>query len=88
MAGEDDKYYLTKMGLQRIKKEYQNLLKAREIRIKKEAPPFLHSEEVNADFISFREDFENLETRIEELDHILKNCEIIRKPSRERRNRV
>ena len=74
------KYYLTKQGLKEIKNEYQNLLKARKINIKKEAPSLLHSEELNAKFVSFREDFEYLESRIEEIEHILNNYDLIKMP--------
>ncbi len=85
---EINKYYLTKEGLKKIKKEYENLLKLKKSNLRQEAPPFLHSEELNAEFVSFKEDFEYLETRIEELEHILKNFELIKKPSKKERNKV
>jgi transcription elongation factor GreA len=83
-----DKYYLTKEGLDKIKKEYQKLLKTRKTKIKQEAPPVLHSEELNAEFVSFREDFEYLESRIAELSSILKNYEIIKPPPKKERDKI
>jgi len=84
----EKKFYLTKEGLQKIKTEYQELLKLKKIKLRKEAPPFLHSEEINAEFISFREDFDNLESRINELEQILKNYELIKHPSRREKDKV
>lgn len=84
----DKKHYLTKEGLDRIKKEYQRLLKQRKIRIKKEAPPILHSEELNAEFVSFREDFEYIESRIAELERILNNFELVKSPPRKEKDKI
>jgi len=85
---EKRKFYLTKEGLQKIKEDYQKLLKSKKLKPKKEAPPFLHSEEINAEFVSFREDFEYLESRITELEYILKNFELIKIPLEKERNKV
>lgn len=82
------KYYLTKQGLKEIKNEYQKLLKTRKINIKKEAPSLLHSEELDAEFVSFREDFEYLESRIEEIEHIINNYELIKIPSKDEKVKV
>jgi len=78
------KYYLTKQGLAKIKKEYEELLKIRRAILKKGAPPFLHSEELNAEFVSFKEDNEYLASKIEELEHILNNFEIIKPSAKDR----
>lgn len=85
---EKRKFYLTKTGLQKIEEEYQKLLKLKKLKLKKEAPPFLHSEEINAEFVSFREDFEYLESRITELEYILKNFELIKLPPKNERDKV
>lgn len=81
------KYYLTKKGLEKIKKEYKIL---KEIRLAKtkgeEAPEILHSEDLNPEYLSFQEDLSFLETRITELDNVLKNVELIKSPSKEKRN--
>ncbi len=85
--GEQKKYYLTAKGLENIKKEYKIL---EGIRLAKrrgeEAPEILHSEDLNPEYLFFQEDLSFLETRIIELENILKNAELIKSPSREKRN--
>ena len=85
---EKRKFYLTKKGLGKIKEEYQKLLTLREIKFTKEAPPLLHSEEINAEYISFQEDFGYLKSRIAELEYILKNFELIKLPPKNERDKV
>jgi len=82
------KYHLTKDGLKNLKEEYQGLLKAKKASLTKEAPPFLHSEELNTEFVAFREDIEYLNSRIEELEYVLKNFELIKTPAQEEKNKV
>jgi len=84
----EEKYYLTKEGLEKIKKEHQRLLKMRQSMLKTEAPSVFHSEELNAEFVSYREDFEYLESRIAEIEHILKNYELIKPPPKKERDTV
>lgn len=84
----EQKFYLTKQGLKKIKDEYKELLKQKQLKIKRGVPLFLHSEEVDSEFISFREDFEQLELRIQELGRVLKNFELIKPPLKNQRNRV
>ena len=82
------KCYLTKEGLKRIKEESQNLTELKKLNLRQEIPSFLHSEELNAEFVSFREDSEYLESRIQELEHILKNYELIKVPAKKDRDKV
>jgi len=84
----EEKYYLTKEGLDKIKKEYQRLLKLKESMLKKETPSVFHSEELNAEFVSYREDFEYLESRVAEIEYILKNFELIKPPPKKERDTV
>lgn len=81
-----NKFYLTKKGLERIRKEYQDLKKIKVDKTKGESPKVLHSEDLDAEYLSFREDLSFLETRIAELDHILKNIELIKLPLKTKRN--
>ncbi|UZE93422.1 MAG: GreA/GreB family elongation factor [Candidatus Nealsonbacteria bacterium] len=83
-----DKFYLTKKGLEKIKKEYQDLKRIKTAKTKGESPKVLHSEDLNPEYLSFREDLSFLETRIAELDYILKNVELIRLPQKRKRNIV
>lgn len=81
-------YYLTKEGLERFKKEYDNLIKLKRANLREEVPEFLHSEELNAEFVSFKEDSEYLETRVKELEHILNNFELIKPPAKKDRDTI
>lgn len=83
-----DKFYLTKRGLGEIRKKYQELKKIKATKTKGESPKILHSEDLNSEYLSFREDLSFLETRIAELDHILKNVELIKLPPKRKRNIV
>jgi transcription elongation factor GreA len=83
---EEKKFYLTKEGLEKIKKEYQDLKDLKFAKTKGEIPKIWHSEDINPEYLSFREDLSFLETRIVELENILKNVELIKFPSKERQS--
>ncbi len=83
-----EKFYLTKEGLEKIKEEYQSLKKIKLAKTEGEPPEALHSEDLNPEYISFREDLNFLETRIAEFEHILKNIEIIKKPPKKKRETI
>ena len=85
---EERKFYLTKEGLERIKKEYKELRELRMAKAKGEVPKILQSEDVNPEYLSFQEDIGFLESRITELDCILKNAELIRVPQKDKQNIV
>ncbi len=76
---KEKKFHLTKKGLEKIKQEYQELKDLKRVKIsgRDEAPDVLHSEELNPDYLYFLEDLKFLENRINELDYIIKNSEII-----------
>lgn len=82
------KFYLTKKGLARLKKEYEELKKLKLIKTKTERPEILHSEDLNPEYLAFQEDLNFLEFRVDELDHILKNAQLIKIPPKERQNIV
>lgn len=82
------KFYLTKKGLEKINKECQDLKKIILAKTKGESPQILHSEDLNPEYISFREDLSFLETRIAELEYILKNIELIKLPPKKKRSIV
>lgn len=84
MEGEK-KYYLTKEGLQKIKREYEDLKRIKFAKTKGEVPKILHSEDLNQEYLAFQEDMNFLESRLTELGYILKNTEIIKTPSKEKR---
>ncbi|MBD3208066.1 MAG: transcription elongation factor GreA [Candidatus Nealsonbacteria bacterium] len=82
------KFYLTKKGLEKTKKEYENLKKIRMAKTKGETPPVLHSEDLNPEYLAFKEDLSFLEKRLADLEHILKNVELIKKPPKNQRRTV
>jgi len=84
----NEKYYLTKQGLKRIKKEYEDLKKIRMAKTKGDSPQLLQSDDLNPEYIVFREDLSFLESRLIDLEHILKNIELIKLPPKNKRNTV
>jgi len=85
---EKKKYYLTKEGLVRLKKEYQDLKALRLNKIRGERPKILHSEDLDPEYLAFQEDLNFLEFRVAELENILENAETIKTPPKEKRNIV
>lgn len=83
---EEKIFYLTKEGLEKFKKEYQNLKKLKLSKIKGEIPKIWHSEDLNPEYLSFQEDLSFLENRLAELEYILKNARLIKPPQKEKRN--
>lgn len=85
---QEKKFYLTKKGLEEIKKEYEVLKALRAAKTKGEVPKILESEDLNPDYLSFREDLNLLERRMFELEHVLKHAELIKKPQKGEENIV
>ena len=85
---EEKKFYLTEQGLERIKKEYQDLKDLKLSKTKGEIPKIWQSEDLNPEYLSFQEDLSFLESRIAELEYILKNTELIKPPPKEKQNMV
>lgn len=85
---EEKKFYLTKEGLERIKGEYINLKGLRLLKTRGETPKIWHSEDLNPEYLSFQEDMSLLESKITELEYILKNAEVIKSPLKEKQNVV
>ncbi|MFH1036685.1 MAG: GreA/GreB family elongation factor [Patescibacteria group bacterium] len=81
MTGEK-KFYLTKEGLEKIEKEYNNLKEVKLAKTTGEVPKILHSEDLSQEYLSFQEDMSYLETRLAELEYILKNTELIKSSSK------
>ncbi len=84
----EDKFYLTKEGLEKIKKEYKEILLLKQEKIHNETPVAFHSEELETEFVAFKEDIELLDAKTDELEYILNNVEIIKEPSVENRDSV
>jgi transcription elongation factor GreA len=84
----DKKFYLTKEGLEKLKKEYETLKSLKLSMTKGESPKIFHSEDISPEYLAFREDMDLLENRIFELEYILKNFILITKPPKEKQNFV
>lgn len=85
---EEKKFYLTKEGLAKTKKEYDDLRAVKFSKTKGESPKILQSEDLNPEYLSFQEDMGFLESRISELGYIIKNAELIKTPPKEKRNAI
>lgn len=84
----ENKYYLTKEGLEKIKKDYGSLLEFRKAKTTGDVPSIWHSEDVNPEYLSFQEDMSVLEARLTEYENILKNVELIHAPKEKERQEV
>jgi len=84
----DKKFYLTKEGIERLKKEYQELKNLKALKTKDEMPKILHSEDLNPEYLSLQEDLGFLEFRLSELKNILENFELIKTPLKNQRDTV
>lgn len=85
---KEKKFYLTKEGLEKIKKEYKLLKELKLSKTQGEIPQVLESEDVNPEYLVFQEDLSLLEARLADLEYILKNSEIIKIPPKEKQNIV
>jgi transcription elongation factor GreA len=81
-------YYITKEKLEQIRKEYEAIKKALQEEISGDIPNFLESNDPNPDFYLFEQNFEDLNSRAEVLENILKNYTIIKSPPRQDQDRV
>lgn len=85
---EIKKFYLTKEGLDKLKKEYKDLKVLRLTKTNAEAPKILESEDLNPEYLSFQEDINFMESRIVELEYVLKNAVLIRAPKGEKQKTI
>lgn len=75
------KFYLTKEGIKKLEKEREDLRNLKLSKSRGESPKIWQSEDLNPEYLSFQEDMHFLESRLAELDYILKNTEIIKAPA-------
>ncbi len=79
----DKKYYLTEEGLKKIKKEFELLKELRRSKLRDDTPEAFHSEDLNPEYLNFRKDIGFLESKINKIEEVLKNVEIITSPQKE-----
>lgn len=80
-------FYLTKDGLEKIKSEYEALKELQKNEFE-EAPSMLEGDTLNPDYSFYKENLEGLTRRLEELDNVLKNYVLIRKPAKDNQDKV
>jgi len=76
-------FFVTKLKLQELQKEYDELLNLERVKTTgEEAPKIFESEDLNPEFLSFQEDIGFLRSRIDEIKNILDHHEVIKNPGR------
>ena len=83
---QEKKFYINKNGLEKLKKEFQDLKNLKTSKTKGEVPKIWHSEDLNPEYLSFQEDLSFLESRIIELKYILRNAQLIKPPPKGKQN--
>lgn len=75
-------FYITKRKLHELQREHDELSRIEHKKaLEQEAPKILESEDLNPEFVSFKEDMGFLRSRIDELKNILDHHELIKSPS-------
>ena len=82
----EEKFYLTKEGLERLKKEYEELKALRLRKIKERRPEILHSEDSNPEYFAFQEDMGLMDSKLAELKNVIAHSQIIKPPPKEKQN--
>lgn len=77
MANEE-KFYLTPKGLEKVKKEYDTLKMIKKIRVNGESFGAFDMENLSSEFASLGEDMDLLNTKLAELEDILNNVKLIK----------
>ncbi|HQB85209.1 MAG: Transcription elongation factor GreA [Parcubacteria group bacterium ADurb.Bin247] len=75
-----EKFHLTKEAIKELEKEYQELKRAKHFKVnsRDDVPEVFHSEEMNPEYAQFQEDLDKIESRIIEIEYILKNVKPIK----------
>lgn len=84
----EKKFYLTKKGLDKVKKEHDLLKNLKYAKTTGEFPSVLHSEDLNPEYLAFQEDIGFLDSKIIELENVIKNVELIKLPQKNKREIV
>ncbi len=82
------KNFLSKKGLEKIQKELEKLRSERLFRIKGDAPKSFRFGDIDPEYLMFQEEVRRIEKKINELEDILENHEIIKAPEKGDRNKV
>lgn len=81
------KYYLTKEGLKKLQEEYEKLRQEREKKMA-EVPPMVDLHGPDSEYLTIHEELSMIEAKMEELEEVLQNVELIKLPPKHKRNEV
>lgn len=84
----EKKFYLSREGLEKIKKEYVDLSNLKLAKIKGESPKIMQSEDLNPEYLAFQEDMNFLQIRLTELENIIDNVVLIKPPQKNEQNAI
>lgn len=84
----DEKFFLTQKGLRAIKKEYESLKAVKTLKTTGEMPHFMHSDDLDPEYLNLQDDLELLESKIFDLEYILKNVKLIKAPPQKLQNTI
>ena len=71
-----------------MEKEYEDLKNLKLSKTNGEVPKIWHSEDLNPEYLAFQEDLDFIQSRLNDLEYILKNAEIIKQPHGAEQNRI
>ena len=77
---EKKKFYLSKEGLNQLRKEYRQLKNIKAEKFREGVPPAWDSENLSPEYITFKEEEELLEGKLLEIEQVLGNYVIIGSP--------
>jgi len=81
---KEKKYYLTPVGLQKYKKEYERLKQLRKegkIKMRESRDDLWRPEDLNPDYEALRGELNFIERKLKELEYIFRNIKLIKKPT-------
>ena len=81
-------YYITKEKLKELEREYEELKEVIKIEISGQSPALLEGGDLSPEFTSYEEELAANTARLDELEVILNNYQLITKPPSSERDRV
>jgi len=81
-------FYLTKDGVDKLKKEYEMLLTLKRSKTGSPTPQFLHSDELDPEYIALRDDLDLLEVKLADLKYVIKNAKLIKAPLKQKQDTI
>lgn len=83
-----ERIYLTKRGLERLKKESRELLQEKKEKTRAGTLKMQNSADASLEYVTYQDEMGLLEARIAEHERILRSAELLKPPPLEKRDRV